>query len=124
MTADHSSTGAAPSGAASRIDRLEQFAYWSDDCIPVPGIDARIGLDPILGLVPVWGDVITGVLSCYVPYQAYQVGAPPSLVFKMLVLIVLDACSGAIPVAGDLIDAAFKANKVNVRMLKRHLAKK
>jgi hypothetical protein len=42
----------------------------------------------------------------------------------MLVLIVLDACSGTIPVAGDLIDAAFKANKVNVRMLKRHLAKK
>lgn len=120
MTADSSSDLGTP-GAAGLVERLDRFAYWSDDCIPIPGIDARIGLDPVIGLVPVWGDVITAIVSCYVPYEAYRVGAPPSLVFKMLVVIVLDAFSGAIPVAGDLIDAAFKANKINVQMLKSHL---
>ncbi|MCS4195108.1 hypothetical protein GGP50_003347 [Salinibacter ruber] len=120
MTADSSSDLGTP-GAAGLVERLDRFAYWSDDCIPIPGIDARIGLDPVIGLVPVWGDVITAIVSCYVPYEAYRVGAPPSLVFKMLVVIVLDAFSGAIPVAGDLIDAAFKANKINVQMLKNHL---
>lgn len=121
MTTNASSPDLGAPGAANLVERLDQFAYWSDDCIPIPGLDARIGLDPVLGLVPVWGDVITAVISCYVPYQAYRVGAPPSLIFKMLVIIIADAVSGSIPVAGDLIDAAFKANKMNVRMLKDHL---
>ena len=121
MTINASSPDLGAPGAANLVERLDQFAYWSDDCIPIPGLDARIGLDPVIGLVPVWGDVITAVISCYVPYQACRVGAPPSLIFKMLVVIIADALSGSIPVAGDLIDAALKANKMNVRMLKDHL---
>jgi hypothetical protein len=120
MTADASSDFGA-SGTADLIERLDRFAYWSDDCIPIPGLDARIGLDPVIGLVPVWGDIIAAVISCYVPYEAYRVGAPPTLIFKMVLIVVLDALSGAIPVAGDLIDAAVKANKMNVQMLKNHL---
>ncbi|MFB6232583.1 MAG: DUF4112 domain-containing protein [Salinibacter sp.] len=120
MTAD-----AAPGFGASDIDgvveRLDRFAYWSDECIPIPGFNARIGLDPLIGLVPVWGDVISAVISCYVPYEAYRVGAPPSLVFKMLVIIVADAFAGSIPIAGDLLDAVVKANRMNVEMLKDHL---
>jgi len=121
MTTNASSPDLGAPGAANLVERLDQFAYWSDDCIPIPGLNARIGFDPVIGLVPVWGDVITAVISCYVPYQAYRVGAPPSLIFKMLVVIIADALSGSIPVAGDLIDAALKANKMNVRMLKDHL---
>ena len=121
MTTNASSPDLGAPGAANLVERLDQFAYWSDDCIPIPGLDARVGLDPVIGLVPVWGDIITAVISCYVPYQAYRVGAPPSLIFKMLVVIIADAVSGSIPVAGDLIDAALKANKMNVRMLKDYL---
>lgn len=121
MTAYASSSNLNASGAADVVERLEQFAYWSDDCIPIPGLNARIGLDPVIGLVPVWGDVITGIVSCYVPYEAYRIGAPPSLIFKMLVIIVLDAISGTVPVVGDLIDAALKANRMNVQMLKDYL---
>ena len=121
MTMDTSSSGLGAPGAARVVERLDRFAYWSDDCIPIPGLDARTGLDPLVGLVPVWGDVITAIVSCYVPYQAYRIGAPPSLIFKMITVVLLDALSGTIPVAGDLIDAAFKANKINVRMLKDHL---
>jgi hypothetical protein len=121
MTADASSPNLNASGAADLVERLDQFAYWSDDCIPIPGLNARIGLDPVIGLVPVWGDIIAAIISCYVPYEAYRIGAPPSLVFKMLVIIILDALSGAVPVAGDLIDAAVKANRMNVQMLKDYL---
>lgn len=121
MTANASALGFSASDPGEVVERLDRFAYWSDDCIPVPGLDARIGLDPVIGLVPVWGDVIMAVISCYVPYEACRVGAPPSLIFKMMVIIVADALSGSIPVAGDLIDAALKANKMNVEMLKDHL---
>ncbi|WP_103028428.1 DUF4112 domain-containing protein [Salinibacter altiplanensis] len=121
MTTDSSAQNLGTPGATPLTKRLDRFAYWSDDCIPLPGLGARIGLDPVVGLVPVWGDIITAAVSCYVPYEAYRVGAPPSLLFKMLVVIAVDALSGFIPVAGDLIDAVFKANKVNVQMLKNHL---
>lgn len=121
MTADAAPLGFDASSTGDRVERLDRFAYWSDDCIPIPGLDARIGLEPLIGLVPVWGDVVTAVVSCYVPYEAYRVGAPPSLIFKMLVIIIADALAGSIPVAGDLIDAALKANKINVQMLKDHL---
>lgn len=121
MTADATAPGFSASDVDDVIERLDRFAYWSDDCIPIPGLNARIGLDPLIGLVPVWGDVITAIISCYVPYEAYRVGAPPSLIFKMLVLIVAEALAGSIPVAGDLLDAVVKANKMNVESLKNHL---
>jgi hypothetical protein len=121
VTADAAAPGFSPSGVGDVVERLDRFAYWSDDCIPIPGLDARVGLDPLIGLLPVWGDVISAVISCYVPYEAYRLGVPPSLIFTMLVIIAADALAGSIPVAGDLIDAVVKANKTNVEMLKNHL---
>jgi len=120
VTAD-ATLGFSASDTESVVERLDRFAYWSDDCIPIPGLNARVGFEPLVGLVPVWGDVIAAVISCYVPYEAYRVGAPPSLVFKMLVIIVADAFAGSVPVAGDLIDAVVKANRMNVELLKDHL---
>jgi predicted aconitase with swiveling domain len=107
--------------ASEVVERLDQFAYWTDECITIPGLNVRVGLDPIIGLMPVWGDVAGAIDSCYVPYQAYRAGAPISLIFAMLAIIVIEAVVGAIPVAGDLVDAVVKSNKINVRMLKDHL---
>lgn len=56
-----------------------------------------------------------------IQYEAYCVGTLPSLIFKMLVIIITDALAGSIPIAGDLIDAALKASKINVQTLKDHL---
>lgn len=103
------------------LERLQRFAYWMDDCIPVPGLDMRIGLDPLVGLIPVWGDAASAVVSCYVPYQAIRAGAPPALVFKMLFFIIAEAALGAVPVFGDLLDAVLKTNQVNVDMLEDYL---
>jgi hypothetical protein len=114
---------AAPSNASPTevMENLDQFAYWMDDCIRIPGLNVRVGLDPIIGLVPGWGDVAGAIISCYVPYQAYRTGAPISLIFTMLTIIVAEAAVGSIPVAGDIVDAVIKSNKVNVQMLKDHL---
>lgn len=103
------------------VERLDQFAYWTDECITIPGLNVRVGLDPIIGLVPGWGDAAGAIISCYVPYQAYCAGAPISLIFTMLAIILIEAVVGAIPVVGDLVDAVVKSNKINVEMLKDHL---
>lgn len=121
MTAYAAAPGFSPSVVDDVVERLDRFAYWSDDCIPIPGLDARVGFDALVGLVPVWGDVLSAVVSCYVPYEAYRLGASPSLIFKMLVIIVVDALVGVVPILGDFIDAVVKANKTNVQLLKDHL---
>ncbi|PSQ73602.1 MAG: hypothetical protein BRD34_01930 [Bacteroidetes bacterium QH_6_64_77] len=87
--------------ASEVVERLDQFAYWTDECITIPGLNVRVGLDPIIGLMPA--------------------GAPIPLIFTMLAIIMIEAVVGAIPVVGDLVDAAVKSNKINVRMLKDHL---
>lgn len=106
---------------ADVVERLDRFAYWMDDCIPIPGLNVRVGFDPLIGLVPGWGDAAGAIISCYVPYQAYRTGAPISLIFTMLTIILVEAAVGSVPVVGDIVDAVIKSNKVNVQMLKDHL---
>jgi hypothetical protein len=115
-------TAAAPGFGAANVDatldRLDRFAYWADGCISIPGLDGRVGLDSIIGLIPGWSDAVGAFFSCYVPYEAYRIGAPPSLIFKMLVRIVAEAVLGTIPVAGDIADALLKTNRINVALLR------
>jgi len=103
------------------LARLERFANLMDSAIDVPGTDFRLGLEPIVGLVPGVGDFASAVVSCYVPLEAIRLGASPELVFKMLFVILIDAALGSIPVFGDAFDALFKANKINVEMLEEYL---
>jgi hypothetical protein len=103
------------------LARLERFANLMDSAIDVPGTDFRLGLEPIVGLVPGVGDFASAIVSCYVPLEAIRLGASPELVFKMLFVILIDAALGSIPVFGDAFDALFKANKINVEMLEEYL---
>jgi hypothetical protein len=103
------------------LARLERFANLMDSAIDVPGTDFRLGLEPIVGLVPGVGDFASAIVSCYVPLEAIRLGASPELVFKMLFVILIDAAFGSIPVFGDAFDALFKANKINVEMLEEYL---
>lgn len=121
MTANAATPGFGTADLDATLDRLDRFAYWADDCIPIPGLNASVGLDPLIGLIPGWGDAVGALFACYVPYTAYRVGAPPSLIFKMLAFIVAEALVGVVPVAGDLLDALLKVNKRNVALLRNHL---
>ena len=104
------------------LDRVRRFARLMDAMVDLPWLDLRVGLDALVGLIPVYGDVATAVVNCYVPFEAYRLGAPLPLVARMLLNVVLDALVGVIPVLGDLADVMWKPNVRNVALLERYLA--
>lgn len=103
--------------------RLEAFAHLMDTAFVIPGINRRVGLDALIGLVPVVGDVAGMLLSSYIVYEARRLGVPRWLIARMALNVAFDGVVGAVPLAGDIFDAAFKANRRNVRLLRRHLEK-
>ncbi len=106
------------------IDDLEWLAHIMDSSIILPGTNIRIGLDPIIGLIPGIGDTITLAVSGYIVHRARQHGAPQALLAKMGWNIFIDWLVGIIPFFGDIFDTKFKANKKNVDLLKAHLKTK
>jgi Domain of unknown function (DUF4112) len=108
-------------GKRATLERLERLAYWLDDRFRVPGTGFRIGLDGLVGLVPGVGDVVTNALTAYIVYQAWRLGIPRRVLLRMLANLGIDTLVGIVPVAGDLLDLGFKANRRNVRLLRRHL---
>lgn len=106
------------------IARIDRIAKLMDSEFKVPGVPLRFGLDTIVGLVPGVGDAVTGAVSLYLVNEARKAGAPKHLVARMIANAAIDTAVGAIPVAGDVFDFAFKSNRKNARLLKRHLEKK
>lgn len=103
------------------VGQARTLARLLDTAVRVPGTDIRLGLDPVLGLVPGAGDLLSGVLSAYVLVLAARAGAPSPVLFRMLVNVGADTLVGSVPVLGDLFDVGFKANARNVALLERHL---
>jgi len=102
-----------------RLERVRFLARLLDSCFILPG-GYRIGIDPILGLLPGIGDVIGAGLSLYMVREAAKLGISKWIVLRMLGNVGLEALIGVIPVLGDLFDAAFKANVRNLRLLELH----
>jgi hypothetical protein len=116
-------------GAAARepleqvLRRLDRFAHLSDSAYRIPIIGRRIGLDGLVGLVPGIGDGVTALAALYPVIEAWRLGVPKALLLRMLANIGTDSVLGAVPIAGDLFDFAFKANRRNVALLRRHLGR-
>jgi len=107
---------------AERVRRdLQQFAWLLDSSIPIPGTSLTVGVDALIGLFPVIGDLIGVALSSYILSQAARLGAPRSVLTRMAFNIGVEGVVGLIPFAGDVFDAAFKANQRNVRLLDQWL---
>jgi hypothetical protein len=106
------------------VTRLEGLARLMDGAVVLPGTNTRLGLDVITGLVPVAGDVISGVISSYLIWEARQLGAPKWLIARMMANTLLDTTVGAIPVLGDAFDLMFRANMKNMALLRRHMEKR
>lgn len=104
------------------LERTRKVARLLDEAIPVPGTDYRIGIDPVIGLLPVSGDLVTGVIGLYIAAEAALVGAPRRVVGRMLANILADVVIGSIPILGDLFDAVWKANVKNVGLFEDHVA--
>jgi hypothetical protein len=92
-----------------------------DSVVRVPGTSFRFGLDPIVGIIPGLGDVAGAALSGYVVLLASRMGAPTSVLVRMLGNVALDTAVGTVPLLGDLFDAGFKSNTRNLALLERHL---
>ena len=101
-------------------DLSRLIAWLLDDLIPIPGTKFRIGLDPIIGLVPGLGDAIGALFSAFIINEARSLGAPRSILLRMIGNVALETVVGAIPFAGDIFDAAFKANTRNLALLARY----
>ena len=103
----------------ARLERLRFLANLLDTCIMLPG-GYRIGIDPILGLVPGIGDLIGAAISLYIVREASKLGIPKWILLRMLANVGVEALIGFVPVLGDVFDAAFKANVRNLRLLDLH----
>jgi hypothetical protein len=113
---------AVPESAAGAIRRMAAVAWLLDDSIRIPSTDRRIGLDPLVGLLPVSGDLAAAALSLYVVAESALAGVSRSTLAMMLVNIAVDTGAGSVPVLGDLFDAGWKANKRNVELAVSDLA--
>ena len=101
--------------------RIESLEFILERCVTVPGLGTKIGLDGLVGLLPVVGDVITGAMGLYLVWEARNLGASRWLQARMLGNVALDTAVGLVPLAGDVLDFLFRSNSKNLRLLKRHM---
>jgi len=99
---------------------VEQIAYLLDERFRIPGTNFRFGLDPLLNLIPVAGDLSGFVLSSALILTMAKNGASGKIVALMAINAILDATIGAIPIIGQIFDFFFKANSKNIKLLREH----
>jgi uncharacterized protein DUF4112 len=100
-----------------------RFSFVSrllDDLVAVPGTSQRIGLDPIVGLIPVVGDAVSGVVGFWLIAEATRFGVPRVVVARMVLNTVVDLILGAVPLLGDLFDVVSRSNSRNLALFRRH----
>jgi hypothetical protein len=102
-----------------RLARLDALANLLDVAFIVPGTNVRYGIDGLIGLIPVIGDIITTAISLWLVREARALGAPWHLTMRMLGNVALDGVVGAVPLVGDAFDVMFRANIRNVKLLRR-----
>jgi hypothetical protein len=107
-------------GEAQRLEALRRMARLLDSAFPIPGTTFRVGLDPILGLLPGIGDLVSPLFAIGLLWQARELGVPKVVQLRMIFNVAIDTVLGLVPVAGDLIDFAWKANDRNLALLERH----
>ncbi len=106
------------------LERLDALAKLLDSAFFVPGTNIRMGLDGIIGLVPVVGDLISGALSSYIIWEARRLGASRWVLGRMVTNTLIDTTIGAIPLVGDAFDIVFRTNVKNLALLRKHLARR
>ena len=104
----------------TRLEALRKLRWFLDEAFRVPGTSIRVGWDPIIGLVPWAGEVLTALMSCAIVLHAHQMRLPRIVQLRMLMNVAIDLVIGAIPIVGDAADAIWKSNSMNMALLERH----
>ena len=107
-------------GQARRLEALRKVAHLLDSALQVPGTSARFGLDPILGLIPGLGDLVSPLFTLGVILQARDFGVPGVVLLRMIFNVAIDTIVGFVPLVGDLFDFAWKSNNMNLALLEQH----
>lgn len=113
--------GAARNDPASIRRRIEALEAVLERMFIVPGINRPVGIDAIVGLVPVIGDVLTALMSAYIIWEARNLGLSKWKLARMGANTLIDTALGAVPVVGDLFDFAFRSNTRNLHIIRHHL---
>jgi hypothetical protein len=103
---------------AAALARLDALARLFDTAFLIPGTNVRFGVEAILRLVPGAGDAAASALSCWLLYEAHRLGVPSRIFARMLLNVAIEGIAGAVPIAGDAFDVAFRANRRNVAILR------
>lgn len=113
-------TGNDPASVRTRVTALEHLLERS---FTIPGVNYPVGLDALVGLIPVLGDIATTIMGAYIMWEARNLGLPRWKLARMGANILFDTAIGAIPVVGDVADVLVRSNTRNLRILLRHLDK-
>jgi hypothetical protein len=105
------------------VARIEAVSRLMDDLFVIPGTKVRVGLDSVIGLVPIVGDLISQAISSYIIWEARRLGVSRFTMSRMIANSAIDTVFGIVPVVGDAFDVAFRANRKNLSLLKGHLEK-
>jgi hypothetical protein len=109
-----------PSQRSVEVDEsLERLSWLMDDLIKIPGLGWRFGLDALIGLIPGFGDTATSLASFYILASAVRYGVPKVTMLRMGMNIGIDYLVGSLPLVGDLFDAWWKSNHMNVELLRK-----
>ncbi|GAA0270096.1 DUF4112 domain-containing protein [Alteraurantiacibacter aestuarii] len=112
--------GKDPLSIRRRVEAMEQVLERS---FVIPGINRAVGLDAIMGLVPVLGDILAAAMGGYIVWEARNLGLPKWKLARMAGNVLFDSAVGAVPLAGDFFDFFFRSNTRNLRIIKAHLDK-
>jgi len=107
-----------PHAVRARVEALETLLERS---IAVPGINYKVGLDAVLGLVPVVGDILAGLMSAYIIWEARNLGMSRWHIARMAGNTLFDTALGFVPLVGDAMDVVFRSNTRNLRIIRKHL---
>lgn len=112
--------GRDPVSIRRRIEAMEQML---EGIFVIPGTNRRVGLDSIVGLIPVLGDIVTASMGAWIIWEARNLGMSKLQLGRMAANVGFDSLVGAIPLAGDVFDFVFKSNTKNLKIIKKHLDK-
>ncbi len=107
----------------AKLKRLRALGRLLDNAIPIPGTARRVGLDGVIGLIPVAGDAAGALISGYIILEAARLGVPKSTIARMVGNVAADTVIGGVPVLGDLFDFGFKSNARNLALIEAHAAR-
>ena len=106
---------------ALTLKRLRQLSRILDKVVTIPGTPIHIGLDPLVGFLPIGGDILGVILASYIVIEAARIGVPKGMLSRMVLNVIIDGLVGTVPIMGDLFDFAWTANEYNIKLLEEHL---